>query len=168
MQNIKTFLLKLISIITLSFLFVGSAYAWSLKEAAAPYKGTTIRIIGEALAPLESLNQQKKIFEDETGIKVIIEQQAFDQVIEKTTADFVGGTGIYDAILNPHVKFPFLVSNGWITPIDKMLKNKKLADPNFKLKQEVLSDDWLMASMGQDGDLYGVPFSAHTIYLNWR
>ena len=168
-QNIRTFLLKLISTITLSFLFVvGNANAWNLKEAAAPYKGTTIRIIGEALAPLESLNQQKKIFEDETGIKVIIEQQAFDQVIEKTTADFVGGTGIYDAILNPHVKFPFLVSNGWITPIDKMLKNKKLADPNFKLKKEVLSNDWLMASMGQNGDLYGVPFSAHTIYLNWR
>ena len=81
-QNINIFLLKLISIITLSFLFVGNANAWSLKEAAAPYKGTTIRIIGEALAPLESLNQQKKIFEDETGIKVIIEQQAFDQVIE--------------------------------------------------------------------------------------
>jgi multiple sugar transport system substrate-binding protein len=138
-QNIRTFLLKLISTITLSFLFVvGNANAWNLKEAAAPYKGTTIRIIGEALAPLESLNQQKKIFEDETGIKVIIEQQAFDQVIEKTTADFVGGTGIYDAILNPHVKFPFLVSNGWITPIDKMLKNKKLADPNFKLKKVMI------------------------------
>ena len=64
MKQIRsTFLLKLISIITLSFLFVvGNANAWSLKEAAAPYKGTTIRIIGEALAPLESLNQQKKIF----------------------------------------------------------------------------------------------------------
>ena len=130
--NVKSSLLKLVSVIFLSFFFfVGNAYSWSLKEAAAPYKGKTIRIIGEALAPLESLNQQKKIFEDETGIKVIIEQQAFDQVIEKTTADFVGGTGIYDAILNPHVKFPFLVSNGWITPIDKMLSNKKLADPNF-------------------------------------
>ncbi len=161
--------MKIVFIAIFSFLFVfNTANAWNLKEAAAPYKGTTIRIIGEALAPLESLNQQKKIFEDQTGIKVIIEQQAFDQVIQKTTADFVGGTGIYDAILNPHVKFPFLVSNGWITPIDKMLSDPKLADPNFKLRQEVLSNDWLMAAMGQDNKLYGVPFSAHTIYLNWR
>ena len=55
-------LLNSFFVIVLSFFFVVSnANAWSLKEAAAPYKGKTIRIIGEALAPLESLNQQKKI-----------------------------------------------------------------------------------------------------------
>lgn len=141
---------------------------WSLKEAAAPYAGTTIRIIGEALAPLESLNQQKSAFEQETGISVMVEQHAFDQVIQKTTADFVGRTGFYDAILNPHVRVPTLIANGWIQPIDAFLSNPALADPAFKLEDAVLSKEWLMASLGQDGALYGVPFSSHTIYLNWR
>ena len=68
MVKIKlTSILKTFLVFVLGFFFsVGTANAWSLKEAAAPYKGTTIRIIGEALAPLESLNQQKKIFEDES------------------------------------------------------------------------------------------------------
>ena len=142
--------------------------AWSLKEAAAPYAGTTIRIIGEALAPLESLNQQKAAFEEESGITVEVEQHAFDEVIQKTTADFVGRTGFYDAILNPHVRLPTLIANGWIQPIGKYLEDPKLADTGFKIEDEVLNKDWLMASLGQDGQLYGVPFSGHTIYLNWR
>ncbi|MFV2090775.1 MAG: extracellular solute-binding protein [Pseudomonadales bacterium] len=148
----------------------GSSQAaeWSLKDATAPYKGTTIRLIGEALAPLESLNQQKAAFEEETGINVVIEQLAFDQVIQKTTADFVGKTGFYDAILNPHVRVPTLIANDWIQPLDKFLSDSKLADPEFNIESAVLSKDWLMASLGQEGKLYGVPFSSHTIYLNWR
>jgi len=142
--------------------------AWSLKEAAAPYEGTTIRIVGEALAPLESLNQQKSAFEEETGIEVIIEQHAFDQVIQKTTADFIGRTGFYDAILNPHVRVPTLIANGWIQPLEKFLSDSELADPAFNVEETVLSREWLMASLGQEGRLYGVPFSGHTIYLNWR
>src|SRR5262245_47790200 len=80
-----------------------NAAEWSLKQAAEPYKGITIRVIGEALAPLGSLDKQKSAFEKETGISVVIEQHAFDQVMQKTTADFVGKTGFYDVILNPHV-----------------------------------------------------------------
>ena len=146
----------------------GTAGAWTLEEAAKPYAGKTIRIVGEALAPLESLNQQKSAFEEATGIKVVVEQHAFDQVIQKTTADFIGRTGFYDAILNPHVRVPTLIANGWIQPLDDFLGNSDLADPDFDVENSVLSKDWLMAALGQEGKLYGVPFSGHTIYLNWR
>lgn len=155
-------------LISCALLAPASAQDWSLTAAAEPYKGTTIRIIGEALAPLESLNQQKSAFEEETGITVEIEQHAFDQVIQKTTADFVGRTGFYDAILNPHVRLPTLIANQWVQPINKFLTDPALADPEFQLEDAVLNRDWLYASLGQDGELYGVPFSSHTIYLNWR
>ncbi len=146
------------------------AYAqeWSLTEAARPYAGTTIRVIGEALAPLASLNKQKGAFEEATGINVIVEQHAFDQVMQKTTADFVGGTGFYDVILNPHVRLPTLIANGWLQPISQFLEDENLANTSFALENEVLSTEWLNASLSQGGQLYGVPFSSHTIYLNWR
>lgn len=163
----RSFMLGAAIAATLTFV-AGSAGAWTLEEAAKPYAGTTIHIIGEALAPLESLNQQKSAFEDATGIKVVVEQLAFDQVIQKTTADFIGRTGYYDAILNPHVRVPTLIANGWIQPLDDFLSNKDLADPEFDVENAVLSKDWLMAALGQEGKLYGVPFSGHTIYLNWR
>ncbi len=46
------------------FANIGTADAWSLEEAAAPYKGTTIRTIGEALPPLEAMDKLKSKFED--------------------------------------------------------------------------------------------------------
>jgi len=49
------------------------ALAWSLEEAAAPYKGVTIRTVGEALPPLEAMDKLKSQFEERTGIKVVIE-----------------------------------------------------------------------------------------------
>ncbi len=145
-----------------------AAAEWSLKEAARPYEGVTIRVIGEALPPLESLDQQKSAFEEETGIKVEVEQHAFDQVIQKTTADFVGRTGFYDAVLNPIMRVPALVVNGWAQPLEIYLDDPALGDPDFAVTEQVLSEDWLNASLAHEGKLYGVPFSAHTIYLNWR
>ena len=145
-----------------------AAADWMLSEAAKPYEGVTIRVIGEALPPLESLNQQKAAFEEETGIKVEVEQHAFDQVIQKTTADFVGRTGFYDAVLNPLMRVPALVVNGWVQPLETYLNDPALADPDFAVTEQVLSEDWLNASLAHEGKLYGVPFSAHTIYLNWR
>ncbi len=53
--------------------FAGQAAAWSLEEAAAPYKGTTIRTIGEALPPLEAMKKLAPEFEKRTGITVEIE-----------------------------------------------------------------------------------------------
>lgn len=157
-----------VSLAAIAGIPAAGAQEWSLKAAAEPYKGTTLRIIGEALAPLDALNQHKAVFEEETGINVIIEQHAFEQVMQKTTADFVGRTGFYDAILNPHVRLPTLIANQWVQPLAKYVDDPKLADPSFRLADSVLSKDWLDAALGDKGELYGVPFSSHTIYLNWR
>ncbi|MEE8273427.1 MAG: hypothetical protein V3R88_01965, partial [Alphaproteobacteria bacterium] len=58
---------------TLALALAGEAGAWSLEEAAAPYKGTTIRTIGESLPPLEAMDKLKHKFEERTGITVVIE-----------------------------------------------------------------------------------------------
>lgn len=144
------------------------AQEWSLAKAAEPYRGVTIRVIGEALPPLEALNEQKAAFEQETGINVVIEQHAFDQVTQKTTADFIGRTGFYDVVLNSHVRLPTLIANGWIQPIAAYVDSPELADPSFRLEDAMVSKEWLDASLAHEGQLYGVPFSAHSMYLNWR
>ena len=58
--------------------------------------------------------------------------------------------------------------NGWAQPLETYLNDPALADPNFAVVDQVLSEDWMNASLAHEGKLYGVPFSAHTIYLNWR
>ncbi|MDZ4159632.1 MAG: hypothetical protein U1B80_07565, partial [Anaerolineaceae bacterium] len=87
---------------------------WTLAAAAAPWKGETIRIIGEALPPLEALQELKSEFEDITGTKVIIEGLGHEEAVEKVTLDFAGQTGVYDVVLQPHRALGKLVENGWL------------------------------------------------------
>ncbi|MBC7223744.1 MAG: hypothetical protein H5T59_05660, partial [Anaerolineae bacterium] len=75
---------------------------WSLAKAAEPWKGQTLRLIGEALPPLEALEKLKGQFEEETGVKVVIEGLGHEEAVEKVTLDFAGQTGIYDIVLQPH------------------------------------------------------------------
>jgi multiple sugar transport system substrate-binding protein len=145
------------------------SFGWSLKEVAKPYRGQTIRIIGEALAPLHSLVGAKGEFEEVTGIKVKIEERAFDMVIQKTTADFAARTGIYDAVLQPPQTIGKLLGNDWVYPLDDIRQAlPELVNPELKLEESVVSKWWLEQAYKRGGKLYGVPFSAHTEYLNWR
>ena len=43
---------------------------WSLEEASKPWRGQTLQLIGEALPPLEALEELKHEFEEATGVKV--------------------------------------------------------------------------------------------------
>jgi len=139
-----------------------------LKKASKPYSGITIHMIGEATAAVNSLSQYKEKFTEITGINVELEQYAIDQVIEKTTADFVAGTGIYDCFLNPHVRLAQNAENGWVQSLDKFMQNKNITDPNFNMEKDISNQDWLNACFAYKGTLYGVPFSVHTILYMYR
>jgi len=121
---------------------------WSLREAARPYRGETIRLIGEFLPPLEAIAKLKDQFEDETGINVEVEMYEHTAVVEKVTMDLSSGTGIYDVILNPHREIGKLVEQGWIEPLDKFIANPKLTPPGF--------DPYKMFWHGKTGEFRGI------------
>ena len=142
---------------------------WTLAEAAAPWKGQTLRFIGESLPPLEALAQVKAEFEEITGVEVVIEQYGQAEVIEKTMADFVGGTKIYDLIISPHRQLGAYVGNDWILPLDSFLTSAKLRDPNFNIEGGALLDDYYWKEVSwYDGTAYGLPFHFITMYLWYR
>jgi multiple sugar transport system substrate-binding protein len=142
---------------------------WTLAEAAAPWKGETLRFIGESLPPLEALAQVKGEFAEITGVKVIIEQYGQAVVIEKTMADFVGQTRIYDLIISPHRQLGSYVENDWILPLDKFLASEKLRDPNFNIEGGALLDEYYWKEVSwYNGVAYGLPFHFITMYLWYR
>jgi len=142
---------------------------WNLAEAAKPWKGETLRFIGESLPPLEALANVKSEFEKITGVKVEIEQYGQAEVIEKTMADFVGKTQVYDMILSPHRQLGTYVKNDWLLPLDQFMKNEKLKDPSFDVAGGAILDDryWHEVSW-YDGQAYGLPFHFISMYLWYR
>lgn len=145
----------------------GEAGAWSLEEAAAPYKGTTIRTIGEALPPLEAMNKMKGKFEEITGIKVVIEMYEHSEAVNKVMLDLNSKRGRYDFILQPHRELGRFVENGHLTTIEKFMNDAKLRDPGFKPEEVLYQGLWKEISW-YGGKAYGFPFTALTMYMWYR
>lgn len=145
----------------------GEASAWSLEEAAAPYKGTTIRTIGEALPPLEAMNKMKGKFEEITGIKVVIEMYEHSEAVNKVMLDLNSKRGRYDFILQPHRELGRFVENGHLTTIEKFMNDAKLRDPGFKPEEVLYQGLWKEISW-YGGKAYGFPFTALTMYMWYR
>ena len=149
-------------------LFVcGQAQAWDLKEAAKPYKGETIRTIGEALPPLEALDKIKTKFTDLTGIKVVVEQYAHEEAVDKVMLDLNARTGRYDFIIQPHRELGRFVENKHVIPLERFMNDPELKDPDFHPEKELYVNLWKEISW-YGGKPYGFPFTAITMFLWYR
>ncbi len=143
------------------------AAAWSLAEAAKPYRGTTIRTIGEALPPLEAMAKLKSRFEEETGIKVEIEMYEHSEAVNKVMLDLNSRRGRYDFILQPHRELGRFVENGHLESLEKYLADAALRDPTFEPDKQLYQGLWKEISW-YGGKVYGFPFTALTMYMWYR
>ncbi|MCD6318648.1 sugar ABC transporter substrate-binding protein [Candidatus Aerophobetes bacterium] len=167
-RKIKCLLIVFSSLLIMIGGYSYSAFAWSLKEATEPWRGKTLRMIGESLPPLQALEEVKKEFEKITGVKVIIEMYGHEEVVERTTTDLVGKTGIYDLLDNPHRELGRYVELGWIQPLDKFVNETKLRDPNLDLEKGFINRKWLYETCFYKGKQYGLPFHQISMYLWYR
>lgn len=110
-----------------------NAQAWTLKEAAEPYSGTTIKAIFLDRPGYKAAQTLIPQFEKETGIKVRWEVIPYENMREKEVLNFVGGSD-QDVVLVDVVWIGEFASNKWLVPITKFTGDSKLADPNLNLK----------------------------------
>jgi len=111
----------------------GEADAWSYKEAAAPYKGTAIRVLDEVTPLQEVMAKLVPEFTAETGIEVTYELLNHFDVISKGQADMLSGRGHYDAVMMHSFQLGPMLDAGVIRPIDDLMANAKLTNPGLDL-----------------------------------
>lgn len=141
-------------------LSVNSAGAaeWSYAEAAKPYAGVTIRVLDETTPLQETLSQIVPDFEKETGIKVEWELLNHFEVINKGQADFLSGRGHYDAVMMHGFQLGPMLSADAIRPIDDLMADPALSDPDLDAKDFIASTYDTTAFY--DGKQYG--------FINWN
>jgi multiple sugar transport system substrate-binding protein len=143
----------------------GGAHAWTLEEAAAPYKGTTIKAIFLDRPGYAAAIKLLPDFEKRTGIKVSYETVPYENSRERQVLDFTAGNE-NDVVLTDVVWIGEFAGNGWLEPVKTFTDNKKLADPELKL------DGFfpiLLESFGTwDKKVYGLPFDNYSglLYYN--
>lgn len=105
-----------------------------LKEAAAPFKGQTVRLATESTPPSNAINTAlKPYFEEATGINVEIEVLPLEQVLQKLTLDVASGLGTYDL---------YYIDQSWmasfsgdvIDPRENYEAKKDLAMPDYNFE----------------------------------
>mgnify|MGYP006278992031 CR=1 FL=1 len=137
----------------------GTAGAWTLEEAAAPYEGTTVDVVFLLRPGYEAAEQMLPAFEERTGIDVDIVKHPYENALGEQVRDFVA-TGDFDIALIDLVWIGNFVENGWVVPISKFTEDPALKDPDLEL------DDFfplLLEAFGSwNGVTYGLPFDNYS------
>jgi multiple sugar transport system substrate-binding protein len=144
---------------------VSTAHADFWSDAAAPYKGVTIRGVSESTPPS---NYVKDVlgpaFTEATGINVEFEATSWDQMYDKAIKDMEAKTGIYDFVyIEQDIIYSYLARD-FLVNISKALKDDpKLASPDFKVDDFTTFINYFKNA---DGDVFGVPMEAFVkVYL---
>ena len=159
---------RLILAFTLVLLLLTSnVFGWSYKEAAEPYRGQTVRLIGDSYAPWFAYKELKAEFEEMTGIKVVMEDTDFVTQIEKFTSDMVARTKVYDATFLPHFRLGEYAERDWLMGLDELLKMPGLQDPTFNVTRDI-PPAILNGACMYKGKLYGPPYGYTAPFYCYR
>ncbi len=137
-----------------------------LQQAAKPYQGKTIRLIGEDYPPLQAIDKMKFDFENATGINVEIERYEAEAVLQKIGFDLTSKTGRYDLIVQVYFDMGRLVTQKQIRPLSEFISNSNLHNPEFDPDKDLFP---VWKTMGwYEGNPYGYPMMALTMYTWYR
>ncbi len=144
---------------------VSTAHADFWSDAAAPYKGATIRGVSESTPPS---NYVKDVlgpaFTEATGINVEFEATSWDQMYDKAIKDMEAKTGIYDFVyIEQDIIYSYLARDFLVNISQALKDDPKLASPDFKADNFTTFINYFKNA---DGDVFGVPMEAFVkVYL---
>src|ERR671911_739623 len=117
----------------LTLISAAKADFWS--DAAAPYKGATIRGVSESTPPSNYVKDViAPAFTKATGINVEFEATSWDQMYDKAIKDMQANTGIYDFVyIEQDIIYSYL-ANDFLVDITQTLQDSaNLKAPDFNI-----------------------------------
>lgn len=141
------------------------AMAWSLRDAAAPYKGMTVTVVGLDRPSYKAAEALTPEFEKQTGVTVKWVNFPYENSLKAETLNFVSHSKQFDAILTDVVWPVDFTKANWVVPIDRFLADRAIADPAIDIKD--FFPVWRHAfTVG--GKLIGLPFDSYAglLYYN--
>jgi ABC-type glycerol-3-phosphate transport system substrate-binding protein len=151
--------------VSLLLVFAGTfmVYAGGGSQSSSA-KPEAINIAVQSHTALTALSQLFGEFEQETGIKVIMDESPQDQLSQKILLDLSSGTGAYDVIGIHSIWLAGYVEPGWLQPIDNYISSEQSANGSVFDYQDII----LPEAFNYKGRQYGLPFytEAHMLFYN--
>ena len=136
----------------------GPAGAWSLSDAAKPFAGTQITVVGLDRPSYKAAQALTPEFERETGIHVSWQIFPYEDTLKEETLNFVSDSGQFDVVLSDVVWPVNFADAGWTLPVKHFTDDAAITDPDLDIKD--FFPVWL-ASFTVNGQLQGLPFDSY-------
>src|SRR5882724_11070467 len=146
-----------VSLLSASTNFAG---AWSLEEAAKPYKGTEVSVIFLDRPGYRAIIKMLPEFEQKTGIKVKYEIVPYESTLEKEVRDFSSNGDLTIALVDL-VWIGTFADSDYIVPIEELKKKfPAIFDPNYDINDFF---PLLLNAFGTwNNKVYGPPFDNYS------
>lgn len=142
-----------------------TAGAWSLSDAARPYKGTTIYVRIPTHPSTRATAPLIKEFEQATGISVDYNNQMVSRdLIAKQDIELATGAVAYDVMFISDAAAR-IAKAGWAEPLDKYIANPKLTAPDFNREDFVPT---FLKMLSPRDQLVGLPYTGESTILYYR
>src|SRR5262245_11821255 len=139
---------------------LSAAHAWSLEEAAKPYKGTEVSVIFLDRSGYRAIIKMLPDFEQKTGIKVKYEIVPYESTLEKEVRDFSSNGDLSIALVDLVLIGTFADSDCIVLLDDAKQQYPAIFYPNYD------NDDFCPQNRnafgGWNGKIYGPPFDNYS------
>ncbi|CAN5901125.1 extracellular solute-binding protein [soil metagenome] len=162
-RPMKTFLTTTLSAAAIALMTAATPLfaqtPWAIDKAAAPLKGTKIKVMFLDRPGYRAIIKLLPEFEKQTGIKVNYEIVPYENAREKQVLNFTSKGDLTIALVDL-VWIGEFAESGWIVPVDNFTKDAAITDPNLNLNGFF---PLLLKAFGSwDGKVYGLPFDNYS------
>lgn len=130
--------------------------------AEKPFAGTELTLASMTDQYIAAFRYLIPIFEEETGIKIILDELGYTDLYAKLTADFVGNTGNYDLMTVDIVWSGEYAANGYTLPLDDLMER----DKDELALDDILPVAWTLGEW--EGKHWAYPLAGYANVLNYR
>ena len=127
-----------------------------------PYAGTELVLATMTDQYITAFRHLAPMFEEETGIKVTLDELGYVDLYQKLTADFVGETANYDLMTVDIVWSGEYAANGYTIPLDDFMER----DKDELMLDDIMPVAWTLGEW--EGKQWAYPLAGYANVLNYR
>jgi multiple sugar transport system substrate-binding protein len=138
--------------------------AWA--QPGKPYAGTRIKMAQVAHAYGDGLVVRLPAFEQQSGIKVEIDQMSFPVLNQREDLELASGSGAYDVMQMIFIRSGRWIGAGWAEPLNPFIENAQLTD-----KTALDVNDFVpgaMAPFKRGETIYALPWLSDSTVVGYR
>ncbi len=134
----------------------------AMEEDEQPFTGTELVLASMTDQYVSAFRHLIPMFEEETGIKVTMDELGYVDLYQKLTADFVAETGNYDLMTVDIVWSGEYAANGYTMPLDEFMARDE-AELDL---DDIMPVSWTLGEW--EGQQWAYPLAGYANVLNYR